>query len=501
MPVFEDPVVREILDRYRTIWSLHHALGLLSWDSETYMPRGGVRERSYARAELGVLARRLLLSDEMVSLVERARGVEGLNVYERGVVRVLYRQIRIWRSVPEKLVYELLRVSEEATHAWREARRRADFSMFRPYLERVVEIRRRMAESIGYEGHPYDALLDLYEEGLTVGDVDRIFDSILGTLRKALEKVRGEGYFPEAHELEGVAYDVGSMRRVNERVLDLLGFPWDRGRLDVSPHPFTNSLGVGDVRITTRYEGRDFRHTLFAVIHEYGHALYELQVDGELAMTPLAGGASMGVHESQSRFWENVVGRSRAFTPLLKPILDEHLDFVRGVDEEELYRYFNTVRPGYIRVEADELTYNFHIYLRYVIERDLIGGDMRVDDVPEAWGDLMEELLGVRPRNDAEGALQDIHWSSGSIGYFPSYTIGNVLAAQIWAHADSKLGGLYRAVGEGRLGDVRAYLRETIHRWGATFSPKELVERQLGEPLNPEHFNRYITRKFIDKAI
>ncbi len=496
--VFVDPVVREVVERARVLWAIGHAMGLMSWDSDTYMPREGVVERAIASGELAKLRQRLILDRELVELVEKAAGREGLNEYEAGVVRVLSRAIRIARSVPPELVAEEARLSQEAREAWRRAKEKADFSIFKPYLERIVEVERRKAEHLGYEDHPYDALLDLYEEGLRVRDMDRYFEAIIPTLRSTLERVRAEGFYPERHPLEEVKYQREAMERVNRAVLDMLGFPWSRGRLDVSPHPFTVNMGIRDVRITTRYEGFDFKRSLFAVVHEFGHALYELQVDERLMATPLAGGVSMGVHESQSRFWENVVGRSPAFAERVKPILDEHLGFTRDYDALELYRYFTVVRPIPIRVESDELTYNFHIYLRYEIEKRLIAGEMSVDEVREVWNEMSEELLGVKPKNDAEGVLQDIHWSLTAIGYFPTYTLGNLIAAMVWKRADQDLGGLLNVVREGRFDAVREYLRERIHRWGSTFEPKVLVEKALGEPVNPERFNEYITWKYLD---
>ncbi|MCE4604806.1 MAG: carboxypeptidase M32 [Aeropyrum sp.] len=494
--VFENKVVRELVETYRPVWSIGHALALLGWDSETYMPRRGVEERALSRADLFVLRRRMLLRKELLDLLERAEAAEGLNEFEEGVVRVIRREVRIASSLPEEFVFEFAKLREEATHAWRHAKEKDDYDAFKPYLARIVEYARRMADYLGWEGHPYNALLDLYEEGLTIEDVDRVFDSIIPVLRSVYESVRSRGLYPENHPLESVEYDTRVMEAVNREVLDLLGYPWDRGRLDVSPHPFTISMGVDDVRITTRYEGKNFKHTLYAVIHEFGHALYELQIDGRLKASPLASGASLGVHESQSRFWENVVGRSREFVSMMSPILRKRLEFLSGYSDEDLYFYVNTVKPGFIRVEADELTYNFHIFLRYKLEKDLVAGEIGVEDLPELWNGLMEELLGIKPRTYKEGVLQDIHWSHGSIGYFPTYTLGTVLAAQIKAALDRRLGGLYKTLESEGAGPVREGLRELIHQYGKTYPPKTLVEKSLGEPMNPEYYNEYIREKF-----
>ncbi len=499
--VFENTLVKRILEKYRVLWSLDHAMSLMGWDSETYMPRAGVTERSMARAELSVLRQKLLLDPEFTGLVEEAKGLEGLNDYEAGVVRVLDREISIMKKLPPEHVFEFSRVTQEAVEAWRVAREKDDFNIFKPYLERIVELSRERAEYLGYEDHPYNALLDLYEEGLRVRDMDAIYDAIIPHSKKVLEKVQEEAYFPSHHELEEIRYERSPMEKVNYEILDLLGYPWSRARIDVSPHPFTVSMGIRDVRITTRYEGIDFKNTIYSVVHEFGHALYELQIDEALMATPLASGVSMGVHESQSRFWENVIGRSRPFIAHLKKILDKHLDFTRSYTEEEIYRYVNTVRPSLIRVEADEVTYNFHTYLRYQLEKLLITGEVRVDDLPELWASEMERLLGVKPKTHREGVLQDIHWSHGSIGYFPTYTLGNVIAAQIRAKADEELKGLATLVEEGEFNVIKEYLREKIHRWGSTYPPRELVEKATGEPVNPEHFNNYLTGKFLSKKI
>ncbi|MEB2836303.1 MAG: carboxypeptidase M32 [Desulfurococcales archaeon] len=495
---FEDEAVRLVLANYRLLWALDHASSLMAWDTETNMPRMGSPHRGLASAELATLRRRLLLDEKFVELVERAASREGLNDYERGVVRVLQREIRIARSIPEEIVWEMARIRPEALAAWREAREKGDYSRFKPYLERIVELNRSIAEHLGYEGHPYNALLDLYEEGLTVDVMDRVFDSILPHSRAVLEKTRSRGFYPEKHPLEDVEYDRAAMEEVNRRVLSLLGYPWERARLDVSAHPFTIAISIDDVRITTRYEGRDFRRTLMAVVHEFGHALYELQVDKNLAATPLQGGVSSGVHESQSRFWENIIGRSPEFARAIKPILDEKLGYTRSHDWLDIYRYLTIVRPDYIRVEADELTYNFHIYIRYTIEKQFIAGELGVDDARELWNSLMEEYLGIRPRSDREGILQDIHWAMGSMGYFPTYTLGNVIAAQVRGRILSEIPDLYERVEELDFKPIREALARLIHRWGSTYPPQELVERATGEPVNPEHFNRYIEWKYLE---
>ncbi|MCE4624569.1 MAG: carboxypeptidase M32 [Desulfurococcales archaeon] len=504
-PLIRDPVVVKLVEVWRPVWALSYASSLLGWDARTYMPRKAAPERGVARAELSVLSRRLLLSREVKALLEVAeKRVELLNLYEAGVVRVLRREIDISEKLPEDFVYNFNKLVEEAASVWEQAKAKSDFKMFQPYLEKIVEMARKEAEYLGYEGHPYNALLDLYEEGLRIDDVDNMFNTIIPESKKVLEKVLSEGYYPQKHELERREYDKEKMREANVKILNLLGYPWERARMDVSAHPFTTKIGMYDVRITTWYpeiDGapRDFKRSLYAVIHEFGHALYELQVDERLAMTPVASANSLGIHESQSRFWENIVGRSMEFTGLIKPILDETIGITKEYTVEELYKYFNIVTPSLIRVEADEVTYNMHIYLRYVIEKKLIEGSLSVSELPQVWNDMMEELLGVRPKNDREGVLQDVHWSLGSIGYFPTYSLGNVVSAQVKAALEKDLGELPDLISRGEEGivEIKNWLREKIHKYGSTLKPRDIVKRATGEEYNPKYFVEYLYKKYV----
>ncbi len=496
--LFENDIVKEIIGYYRLVWSINHSLSLLRWDMETHLPSKGFEERGIAVSELSVLRRRLLLDNKLEEMLYRAEAKESeLNDYEKGIVRVLKREVDRLKKIPERIIAELNMTTVKANNAWREAREKSDYRIFKPYLKKIVELNREIAERIGYEEHPYDALLDLYEEGWKSREADRMFETIAPNLKNVLEKVISEGIYPSQHPLEQRKYEISNAEKINRRILEILGFPWDRARIDLSPHPFTTSMGINDVRITTRYEGVDIKRTVYSVIHEYGHALYELQIDERLSATPIANGVSMGVHESQSRFWENVVGRSKSFSNILAKLLKENLTGLEDLTGEEVYFYVNTVRPGYIRVEADELTYNFHIILRYKLEKMLIAGEISVDDVPGLWNDMMEEYLGIRPPNDRLGVLQDIHWSGGSIGYFPTYSLGTVLSAQIKYYLEKNLGKLDQLIAEGRYEGIKEWLREKIHRYGSTYPPKILIEKAFGEKVNPDYYNRYIVEKFL----
>lgn len=488
---FSSPTIKEILERYKVIWALNHASSLMGWDREVNMPEEGIGGRSLAAAEIAKLVQKLMLDEEFVKLIDKADGEE-LTDIERGVVRMLKRDLKFYRKVPPEIVAEFAKVTSEAFVAWRTAKEKADFKIFAPYLERVVQLARVIADKLGYEEHPYDALLDLHEEGLTSRDVENIFSTLEPGIRRLLDKISTSGW-PKHHPLEEEPYDRRGMEEAIREILATIGYPERRFRIDVSPHPFT--IGIAspfDVRITVRYPPKDFKEPLFSAIHEFGHALYELGVDEALAYTPVGTGVSLGVHESQSRFWENIVGRSRQFVSLISPILRRHLSNLARYSDEDIYYYFNVVRPSLIRTEADEVTYNLHILLRYRIERLMIAGEVKVTDVPSLWNEEMERLLGVRPRNDAEGVLQDIHWSHGSIGYFPTYTLGNVIAAQI----KYAMGFLEDAVASGDFAKIKEWLRERIHRWGAIYPPKELVRRATGETYNPSYLLKYLEDKY-----
>ena len=488
-----NPVINKILESYKPVWGLDHVSALLEWDMETYMPLGASKPRGFAQAQTALIKQQHMTG--MAGLVAEAEKLRDLNDYEKGLLRVIRRDLDYYLKVPPELLEDLQRTTTEATVVWREARRKSDFPMFSGYLEKIVALKKQEAEKLGYQGHPYNALMNRFEEELTTNDVDRIFSALVPNLKKILSKVIAAGFFPSTHRLESVAYDEAGMRRVNAEVIKLLGMPEKTFRMDVSTHPFTTSMSVEDVRVTTRYEGKDFKESLYSTIHECGHAIYELQVDPSLDYTPLARATSLGVHESQSRFWENFIGRSRQFTKLVYPILKTNLSFVSTHSEENVYKYFNAVKPSLIRVDADELTYNFHIVLRYEIEKKLIGGEIEVSEAPSLWNDLMDKYVGVRPKSDAQGILQDVHWSGGGFGYFPTYSLGNIIAGMFF-HIIRKDMDTEDAVVKGELARIKAWLKEKLHSYGATYSPKDLQKRLFGEEYNPDWLVKYLEQKY-----
>ncbi|HLI46541.1 MAG TPA: hypothetical protein VKU94_05040, partial [Geobacterales bacterium] len=468
----------------KKVWALRYAIELLGWDIETYMPQGGAVARGEALAELEILTKKELMN--ISSLVEKASNLEGLDDVEKGIVRVLTRRIKYYSRIPEELLLELNQVTSKGTINWRIDRQKNEFNRFKPFLNRIVEINRVIAEKLGYEKHPYNALLDLYEEGLTVDDMDMIFSKVVNRIPALLKKD-----LPSHHELEDVRYKVEEMSRVNEGIIKLLGMPNERFRMDISTHPFTAGIAVDDVRITTRYEGYDFKRSLYSTVHECGHAIYELNLDKSLEGTPVCVGASSGVHESQSRFWENFIGRSKAFVDVAYPVL-ENLSFIRKYGKSDIYVYFNVVKPSFIRVDADELTYNLHIAIRYEIEKKLIAGELNVDEIHSYWSELMDRYLGIKPKGYADGFLQDVHWSKGWMGYFPTYTPGNVIAGIIW----SNLRNLEEYVYNKDFNVIKSYLREKIYKFGSIYPPKELIKKSFNETYNPDHLMLYLEKKY-----
>lgn len=494
--MFQNKTILDLIQRYRLVWAVGHASAVLNWDFETYMPPEGTRARAIANSELALLRQRFTLSlKELVGQAEKEDA--SLNEEEKGVLRVLKRQLDYYEKVPPELIEKLSKTRAEANQVWRIARKKSDFQSFKPHLEKLIELKREEAEKIGYEKHPYDALLDRNEEGLRTDDMDSIFEKLIPNLKRILAKVQKERTYPKRHELESVKYDQRVMESVNDSILNILDMPNEtRFRMDISTHPFTTGFSLNDVRITTRYEGKDFRASMFATMHECGHAIYGLQVSQDLEYTPISGGASGGIHESQSRFIENVVGRSRDFSKVVTPMLKSKFKFLKKYDAEDLYYYFNLVRPSFIRVDADELTYNFHIAIRYQIEKQILGGEVSVSELPSIWSEKFKDNLGIVPKTDSQGVLQDIHWSGGGFGGFPSYTIGNVVDGMIWNNIRKEI-DLPKTIRTKDIKKIKAFLGNKIHKWGSTFAPKDLLRKEFGESYNPDWLVQYLEQKYV----
>src|ERR1041385_2562513 len=490
--------MNQILAAYKPIWSLNHAIALMEWDFETYMPRKGTEERGVADSQLHLLHKEYLLNENFVKLVESCKGQNGLSDVDAGIVRGLDRSITKEIKIPKELTEAESLERIKGNMAWRQAREKSVFMMYAPHLKKMIEIKKQIAEKIGYEKHPYDALLDQFEEELTVDDLDKVFGALTPCIQKILKKLVDSGSpFCKESKFRKSKYDIQKTDELNHDILTLLQYDMERFRMDVSTHPFTEAMGLNDVRITTRYEGTDFKKSISSTIHEAGHALYNLQCDQSLSVTPLEGGSSLALHESQSRFWENIVGRSLPFVQLIAPLIRKRIGFANQATDDELYLYFNNVKADYIRVDADEVTYNLHIAIRYEIEKKIFGDELSVSEIPEFWNDRMEHLLGVRPTRDSQGVLQDTHWSSGLFGYFPTYTLGNLISAIIASKMHKDLGDYEEDVKMGKFKPIKEWLRLKIHRHGSVYAPKVLLNNSLKEGYNPDYFVTYLETKYL----
>ncbi|MGI0079611.1 MAG: carboxypeptidase M32 [Nitrososphaerales archaeon] len=492
--IFSNPIIKELNEKFKPFWALKRSEALLGWDLEVNMPEKATESRGFIMGQIALLSQEHIA--RLYPTIDQASKLKDLNDYERGVLRVLEYLRKFYTRIPSSLLEEEQRVSVEATVVWREARKKSDFRAFLPHLEKIIGIKLQEADKLGYEKHPYDALLDLYEEGVTVEDMDAMFSRMIPALKRILEKVSSEKKFLSNHPLEEARYDTEALVRVNRKLTEILGLPKERSRMDISTHPFMTSISRDDVRITTRYLGYDFARSTFGTIHESGHAIYELQLNEKFEYTPIGNSASTGFHESQSRFWENIVGRSRAFVSLISPMLKENLSFLAPYSDEDLFRYFNVLKPQMIRIEADELTYNFHIALRYDLEKKLIAGKIVASELPSIWNDAMDEYLGIRPNDDAEGVLQDVHWGSGGFGYFPTYSLGNIIAGMIWYNMRKDV-DLDQTIKSGDLAPIKTWLYERIHKFGAMYTPKALAMKTLGESFNPDRLVQYLEWKYL----
>ncbi len=497
-----EPLTTRLLE----IQHLASAASLLSWDQETYMPAGGGQARADQLATLQGLAHDKLTAPDMADLL--ARWVDPATGASRetpgdpwdetalALLREVWRDFSRAKKLPSDFVRTLGRECSLAQQVWTEAKRTDDFALFLPNLRKLITLKREEAQYRGYEDSPYDALLDSYEPGLTTAALAPLFTALKDRLVPLLRRVQAS---PVALDTACLSrrYDRDQQIEFGRLVLTAMGYDFERGRLDLSAHPFTTSFHPTDVRVTTRVYEQELPACLFGCIHEGGHALYDQGLDPARFGTPLGEALSLGLHESQSRLWENCVGRSRPFWRCFYPMLQRVFpDQLGAVSIETFYAAINRVTPSLIRVEADELTYNLHIMLRYEIERELIEGRADVQELPALWNEKMRDYLGIRPERDADGVLQDVHWSLGAIGYFPTYTLGNLYAVQFYDQAKLELPNLEAEIEAGRLTVLTKWLNQKIHRWGRTFTVDHLARRVTGQTLSPEPFLAYLERKY-----
>jgi carboxypeptidase Taq len=483
-------------DRLASISDLSSANALLFWDRQTYMPEGGVAGRAEQMATLSRLAHEMFTDAETGRLLDSS-GDRDPSSEKGALLRRARRDHKRATRLPAELVAEIARTTTLAEPAWVKAREESDWALFAPHLEKIVRLQREATEHLGYDDHPYDALLDGYEPGARKAQLETMFEELKGDIVPLVRAVAGRAKEEDRAALLHGTFTEAEQEEFGKVVINAFGYDWERGRQDRSVHPFCINFGPGDVRITTRFDKGWLAPALFGTMHETGHALYEQGINQGYARTPLGGGTSMGVHESQSRLWENLVGRSRPFWSHYYPKLqDTFPEALSGVDLEAFYRAINVLEPSSIRVEADEVTYNLHILLRFELEVALIEDELPILDLPAAWNAKMKEYLGITPESDAEGVLQDVHWSNGLFGYFPTYTIGNVLSVQFFDEAIKQRPEIPAEMKEGKFSTLHTWLRENIYRHGSRYDPDELIERVTGRSLDTAPYLRYLKNKF-----
>lgn len=483
--------------RMNELSDLDAILGLLSWDEETYAPPGGRSTRGRHTATLEGIRHSKLTDPALGALIEAHAEDAALSQAERTMVARLQRTRDLAVKVPEDLVKALAQARSASIEAWGKARADDDFAAFAPHLEAVVKLTKQRAQALGGPtGNPYDALLDEYEPNTTAKQLEPMFVALRAVLVPMVDKVRASGKAPDTTFLERT-FDADAQWDFTMRLLEDLGFDLDNGRQDKSTHPFTGSVGPKDVRLTTRIDENNPFNAIFSTIHECGHGLYEQGFDPAHHGTPLAAAPSMGIHESQSRLWENQIGRSRAFWSAYLPIAKTHFpEALEGVDLDTFHRAVNRVRPSLIRTESDEVTYNLHIALRFELERALLSGDLPVSDLPGAWKARMKSDLGVTPGNDREGCLQDIHWAWGAIGYFPTYTLGNIYAAQLMAAYEAQRPQIWDDVESRNFSPLLEWLREKVHRKGFLDYAEPTVQAVVGSKIAVAPFVQYLQGRF-----
>jgi carboxypeptidase Taq len=487
----------ELRQRLAEVVDLGKTMSLLSWDQQVLMPKRGAGIRAEQLATVGRIAHLKFTSSEVGKLIDDLRGWAEQHDYdslEASLVRVAARDWEKASKVPADLRAEMSRSAALANQVWVDARRENDFGSFLPVLRRNLDLRKRYIDCFEVGDEPYDIVLDDYERGMKTAEVRKIFDYLKTHQAPLVKEIAGNGHAPSKPPAK--TFDLAAQKVFELEVIREFGFTDDAWRLAPTVHPFASGTGITDIRITTRYFS-DRLEGLFGTMHEFGHGLYEHQVDPALERSPLARGVSLGMHESQSRMWENLVGRSLPFWRRFFPRLQElYPDALRGYDIDAWYREVNAVDPSLIRVEADEATYNLHIILRFELEQAMLADSFPLEQLPEEWNRRVWEYLGIEVPTDTEGVLQDVHWSGGSIGYFPTYALGNLISAQIWERITADLPDLDTAIEEGDFAPLRDWLREHLHRHGRKYTPAETLERVCGSStIDPEPYVRYLRTK------
>lgn len=496
--------MKEKLDQLKTLLAeiadLDRANALLGWDQQVYMPRGGAEDRGNVLATIATIEHQKSTSEELGKLLDDLKPYAATLDPDSDDACIILRTAHNFdknRKIPNSWVAEFAKATTLGQTAWEEAKAKSDFKVFQSHLEKIVALRRDYADFFKPYDHIYDPLLDDFEPGLKTHEVQQIFGTLRPEQIKLIQEIAARPKVDDS--FLKLDFDEKGQEEFGLEVAKAIGFDFNRGREDVSVHPFTTSFGIDDVRITTHFLADRVASAIFSTIHETGHGLYEQGISPSLRRTPLATGASSAIHESQSRMWENIVGRSKPFWtrfyPRLQEIFPSQLANVRLAD---FYRAVNTVEPSFIRTEADEATYNLHIMLRLELEIALMDGSVQVKDLPQVWNAKMQEFLGITPPNDRLGVLQDVHWSGGMFGYFPTYALGNLIAVQIWERMSSSMPDVNSRMEQGDFLGILHWLRDNLHRHGSKFEPQDLVKRVTGNTIQSEPYMKYLRNKYAE---
>jgi len=497
-----EELIKELRSLDESVTRLGYIAALLEWDQETYLPPDGTEERALQIALLMGLRHEKIVNERWRNLFSDMgytgeNAPEHLNEIDSAFLRETYKRWKRKTRIPRELVEEIAKEASLSQNAWAKARKINDYNAFAPHLKTLIRLQQEYAKALAPNEDAYDVLLDEYEPGATGAAIAGVFDELADGLMPLMEKIQSSRA-PDTSFLDQ-PYNIDKQNIFGKKVQTFIGYDYQRGRLDLSVHPFATTLGPSDVRITTRYDENQVLAGLLSNIHEAGHGLYEQGMAHTLRGTLLAEGASYGIHESQSRFWENIVGRSRAFWTMwfstLQSLFPENL---RAVTSKDFFRAVNRVKPSLIRVEADEVSYSLHIIIRFRLEKALISGALPVNELPDAWREAYQEDLGIEVPNDTLGCMQDVHWAEGLFGYFPTYALGNLYAAQFTRAMEAQLGSLSEQIEKGKINAVLQWLREHIHQHGKVYTPGELCQQISGESLNPQYFINYLNSKYAE---
>ena len=489
--------LKELKQYVASIGKMNKALEIIYWDMQTKMPKKAIKQRSEIIEHMSGEIFKMTTSDKLGELLNYFAGnTEGLSDVDKAIIKNIEKEYNETKKIPEDRYREFIVASTLSQGAWEEAKEKNDFEIFKPHLKKMIDFQREFVDYWGYEDNKYDTLLDKYEEGLTVKKLDKLFGELKEGIIKILEKINN------SEKTVSKDFLIGKFSKEDEEkfsifVLNKMGYDFGAGRLDESMHPFTIGFGNKDVRLTTNYDNPDFTSALFSCVHEAGHGIFEQDIPDNLQNTGLDSAIAMSIHESQSRFYENIIGRSKEFWEYFFPYAKYQFKEFNNITLEEFYEAINYVKPSLIRTESDELTYSLHIIIRYEIEKALINGTLTIDEVKNEWNKKYKEYLGVEPKNDSEGILQDIHWSDGSFGYFPSYALGNLYGAQMLNVMKKEYTGLYDDIRKGNLDGIHNWLRENVHKYGATYSPSKLIKMISNEELSAKYFLDYLENKYL----